>query len=138
MTTTNEIAREATPQPIEAQTSHSLQSDPLKSRSIFEKEKYLFRPFCYAPTLHFAAVMPIGKIAQTSGKAPDYSSGSTNIQHATQQSKPSLPLSSRPPLLLLLPPQAVVRQSRATKSPPPLTRMVQAPSTRRQNCKLPK
>ena len=31
--------------------------------------------------------MPIGKISGTAGKAPDYSSGSTNIQHATSQSE---------------------------------------------------
>lgn len=31
--------------------------------------------------------MPIGKISQTSGKGADYSAGSQNIQHTTEQSK---------------------------------------------------
>ena len=31
--------------------------------------------------------MPIGKIAQTSGKGADYSAGSVSIEHGTQQSK---------------------------------------------------
>ena len=31
--------------------------------------------------------MPIGKIAQTSGKGADYSAGSVNIEHGTQTSE---------------------------------------------------
>ena len=45
--------------------------------------------------------MPIGKISATAGKGADYSAGSVNIEHSTEQSKFGSHPSNSPNLRLL-------------------------------------